>query len=135
MWQRPHARASGRFPCATTSGIVGWSPGYQSAGPKPSAICWRVNVSVVPGSDFGDVSGGAGVGAAAPCGGGFGIAYAQAGGSPAARVTVIARNGTRARTRAVAILRTTSLQSERSANRGTIHLLVCDCVSGHPWLV
>ena len=47
--------------------------GNQSAGPKPSEICWRVKLSVLPGSCFIDVSGAGGV-AGAPAGGGLGMA-------------------------------------------------------------
>src|SRR2546422_6399802 len=38
------------LPCATMSGIGGWSPGYQSAGPAPSRICAAVNDELLPGS-------------------------------------------------------------------------------------
>src|SRR6185295_11543638 len=105
MWQSAHARASGRLPCATMSGIAGWSPGNQSAGPKPSEICWRVKLSVLPGSVFIDVSGGGGVGAGAPAGRAAGIAYAQAGGSLAARSTLVITSGATTSTRHVTILR------------------------------
>ncbi len=90
MWQSAHARASGRLPCATMSGIAGWSPGNQSAGPKPSEICCRVKLSVLPGSCLIEVSG---AGGAAPGVGGSGMAYAHAGGSPTARSTEVATRG------------------------------------------
>src|SRR5215831_17064394 len=56
-------------PCATMSGIVGWSSGYQSAGPYRLAICARVNVALEPGkvcctvvSSWAGAAGGAGGG-------------------------------------------------------------------------
>src|SRR2546422_11388287 len=65
------------LPCATMSGIGGWSPGYQSAGPAPSRICAAVNDELLPaslcivGSGAGGVAGAAGaVGAAVAPGGG-----------------------------------------------------------------
>ena len=83
------ARTSGRRPCATMSGIFGWSPGNQSAGPKPSRICVRVNSRSLPARRFGVVSGGACAPRPPPPAGaagapGCGNPYAHAGGPSAA---------------------------------------------------
>src|SRR5213596_1316214 len=80
------------------SGIGGWSPGNQSAGAKPLAICDCGKLSVLPGTCFivmsgaAGVAGAAGAGAAAPgAGAPAGIAYAHAGGPPAARSAPVAK--------------------------------------------
>src|SRR5262245_5700746 len=77
-----------RRPWATMSGIVGWSSGNQSAGPKPSRTCASVKDLLLPGSLCSVGSGGAGAGAGAGAaagapGGGGGVAkpYAHGGGT------------------------------------------------------
>src|SRR5262249_62220966 len=59
------------------SGMVGWSSGYQSAGPYRLAIWARVNVALDPGRVCCTVLSG-GTGAAGAAGGGIGV-----GGGPA----------------------------------------------------
>src|SRR5215469_1102572 len=88
------------------SGIVGWSSGYQSAGPYRLAICARVNVTFVPGkvcctvvSSCGGAAGGAGGGIG--FGGGPAKPYAQGGGASAA-CTAVAIPATAPNVKAVA---------------------------------
>src|SRR2546430_8158290 len=75
------------LPCATMSGIGGWSPGYQSAGPAPSRICAAVNDELLPGSlcivgsGAGGVAGAAGAAGAAVAPGGGAEAYPPGGGT------------------------------------------------------
>src|SRR2546422_5895785 len=75
------------LPCATMSGIGGWSPGYQSAGPAPSRICAAVNDELLPGSlcivgsGAGGVAGAAGAAGAAVAPGGGAKPYAHGGGT------------------------------------------------------
>src|SRR5712691_10469698 len=88
------------------SGIVGWSPGNQSAGPKPSAICCRVKLSVLPGICLTDVSGAA---VGAPGGVATGMAYAHSGGSPSARSTAVAARDATTTTTKACNLRISSL--------------------------
>src|SRR5262245_14320595 len=97
------------------SGIAGWSCGNQSAGPKPSEICCRVKVNVLPGSCFIDVSAAGGAGAGAPAGRGAGMAYAHAGGSLAARSAEVMASGAAAMATSI-----TNLRIETSAERETI---------------
>src|SRR5580765_652933 len=79
------------------SGMVGWSPGYQSAGPNASRICVIVKAPELPGRRFSAPSSGAGAAAGGPparapgAGAGGGVAgagpakpYAQGGGASAA---------------------------------------------------
>src|SRR6185503_13375394 len=85
IWHSPHARMESFTvapilrPCATISGIGGWSLGYQSAGPNGSLICDRRNVLSVPGSLYIVLSSEAGGAAGVPGGGGVDIPYAHAG--------------------------------------------------------
>src|SRR5580658_6502005 len=77
------------------SGMGGWSAGNQSAGPKPSRICARVNSKLLPARRFGLVSGAAcAPRPPAPAGAagapGCGKPYAQAGGPSAAKETLTA---------------------------------------------
>src|SRR2546430_3181963 len=100
------------------SGMVGWSPGNQSAGPKPSEICCRVKLSVLPGTCLVDVSAGGAGGAGAPAGRATGIAYAHAGGSPAAWSTPVAMTAATPRTTRTRNLRMCSLRWSSTFCRG-----------------
>src|ERR1017187_4402354 len=83
------------------SGILGWSPGNQSAGPKPSRICARVNSRSLPVRCFGLVSGAACAPRPPPRAGpdvapGSGKPYAQAGGPSAAKARLTVNTDRRA---------------------------------------
>src|SRR5262245_48900569 len=48
-WQSEQARGSSRRPFATTGGIGGWSPGYQSGGPYGLLISTSLYFLSLPG--------------------------------------------------------------------------------------
>src|SRR5215475_14340923 len=48
-WQSEQARGSSRRPFATTGGICGWSPGYQSGGPYGLLISTSLYFFSLPG--------------------------------------------------------------------------------------